>query len=50
MSTAATVTMVTGMVAIWGGLAASIALTLSRSRRHRALRGQGHDHPGPAER
>jgi hypothetical protein len=32
MSTSATVTMVFGMVAIWGGLAASITLTLRRSR------------------
>jgi hypothetical protein len=35
MSTSAIVTMVFGMVAIWGGLAASIALTLRRSRASR---------------
>lgn len=33
MSTSAVVTMVIGMIAIWGGLAASIALTMHRSRR-----------------
>lgn len=33
MSTAAIVTMVVGMVAIWGGLAVSVVLALSRSRR-----------------
>jgi len=33
MSTAAVVTMVVGMVAIWGGLAASITVVLRRSRR-----------------
>lgn len=32
MSTSAIVTMVVGMVAIWGGLAASILLVLRRSR------------------
>lgn len=32
MSTAAIVTMVVGMVAIWGGLAASITVVLRRSR------------------
>jgi hypothetical protein len=35
MSGDAIVTMVIGMAAIWGGLAASIALTLRRSRRSR---------------
>jgi hypothetical protein len=35
MSTEAVVTMVVGMVAIWGGLAASIALVLRRSRQRR---------------
>jgi hypothetical protein len=33
MSTASTVTMVIGMVAIWGGLAASVTLVVRRSRR-----------------
>lgn len=33
MSQAAVITMLIGMVAIWGGLAASITLTLRRSRR-----------------
>lgn len=32
MTTSAIVTMVVGMVAIWGGLAASITLVLRRSR------------------
>lgn len=32
MSTGAIITMLGGMVAIWGGLAASVALTLSRSK------------------
>jgi hypothetical protein len=32
MSTSAIVTMVVGMVAIWGGLAASILLVLRRAR------------------
>jgi hypothetical protein len=36
MSTSAIVTMLFGMVAIWGGLAASIALTMRRSRASRA--------------
>lgn len=35
MSTSAIVTMVIGMIAIWGGLVASVALTLSRSRARR---------------
>ncbi|MEX2550140.1 MAG: methionine/alanine import family NSS transporter small subunit [Nitriliruptoraceae bacterium] len=35
MSTSAVVTMVIGIVAIWGGLAASITLTLRRSRARR---------------
>lgn len=35
MSTEAIVTMVIGMIAIWGGLIASIRLTLRRSRRTR---------------
>lgn len=33
MSQAAVITMLIGMVAIWGGLAVSITLTLRRSRR-----------------
>lgn len=33
MSTAAIVTMLLGMGAIWGGLATSVVLTLRRSRR-----------------
>jgi hypothetical protein len=33
VSTAAVVTMIVGMLAIWGGLAASIALTHRRARR-----------------
>jgi hypothetical protein len=33
MTTAAVTTMVIGMTAIWGGLAASVALVLRRSRR-----------------
>lgn len=33
MSTEAVVTMLIGMLALWGGLAASIVLTLRRSRR-----------------
>lgn len=33
MSTAAVVTMIVGMLAIWGGLAVSIALTRRRARR-----------------
>lgn len=33
MSTSATVTMVVAMLALWGGLAASITLVLRRSRR-----------------
>jgi hypothetical protein len=33
MSTQAIVTMLIGMAAIWGGLGASIALTVRRSRR-----------------
>lgn len=32
MSTGAVVTMVGGMVAIWGGLAASLILTLTRAK------------------
>jgi len=39
VSTAAIVTMVVGMAAIWGGLAVSVVLTLTRSRR-RARRGE----------
>jgi hypothetical protein len=35
MSTSAIVTMVIGMLAIWGGLAASIVLTMRRSRASR---------------
>jgi hypothetical protein len=33
MSTAAVTTMVIGMTAIWGGLVASVALVVRRSRR-----------------
>jgi hypothetical protein len=33
MSTSAVITMAVGMLAIWGGLAASIAVVLRRSRR-----------------
>lgn len=33
MSTASVITMLIGMSAIWGGLAASIALVVRRSRR-----------------
>lgn len=33
MTPDAIVTMLVGMLAVWGGLAASIALTLRRSRR-----------------
>lgn len=33
MSTSSVITMAIGMVAIWGGLAASISLVLRRSRR-----------------
>jgi hypothetical protein len=36
MSTSAIVTMLVGMVAIWGGLAASIAVAVRSSRRNRA--------------
>jgi hypothetical protein len=35
MSTSAVITMAIGMVAIWGGLAASVSLVLRRSRRSR---------------
>ncbi|MFU8839418.1 MAG: methionine/alanine import family NSS transporter small subunit [Nitriliruptoraceae bacterium] len=35
MSTSAVVTMVVAMAALWGGLAASIALVLRRSRQRR---------------
>lgn len=35
MSASAVITMAIGMVAIWGGLAASISLVLRRSRRSR---------------
>lgn len=35
MSTSAVITMTIGMVAIWGGLAASVSLVLRRSRRSR---------------
>lgn len=54
MSTSAVVTMAVGMVAIWGGLAASIWLALSRSARNRNTRsipgGQDDHGPGAAER
>jgi len=33
VTTSAVVTMIVGIVAIWGGLAASITVTLRRSRR-----------------
>ena len=36
MTTAAVTTMVIGMAAIWGGLAASVALVLRRSKRKAA--------------
>jgi hypothetical protein len=41
MTTPAVVTMVIGMVAIWGGLAASVTLVLRRSRRTARERGSG---------
>jgi hypothetical protein len=48
MSTGAIVTMVVGMLAIWGGLAASVAVTLSRSRAKRRERDGYHlDGGGP---
>ena len=41
MSTEATVTMLLGMLAVWGGLTGSVLLTLRRARR----REHGDRHP-----
>jgi hypothetical protein len=37
MNTAAIVTMIVGMIALWGGLAASIAVVLRRSKQREDL-------------